>query len=494
MRLERIGKTLALMLALLGAPRLATAEPLTKEQALALAADRNPTLKAALLDVASARHAIDAEDRSRVPVFVASVNGAYSESIGADTRTDSESISGSAAVQFSTDIGTTIETGIESSVGWRNATAFGTAASAVGPITSADVYVSVRQPLARGAGEDVVLASLETARESATQAELERDVTASQVAVTVLRSYYELWYAEQAIEVQESALALAQKQLADAEAREAQLGTGSRLDILSFASSAASIEDALSTARTTRDTRAIELGAALGMSPAESLQLSADSAPPNATDERAMPDEASLVERSPELLGLRSQLRASDIRIASADDADQIRLDVFGKLSMGALWTEDSYAGASIPGGRPAFTATAGLELEIPMGERSASAEAARARTQKSAAEQRYQARVDSLMAEASSLSVELSAANRQVALSEKTAKISGELAEAERQLLGLGTGSPTDVVKAEQSAREAQLRHLRAVVSRATSELDFEHTTGELLGRYASVFSGGAS
>lgn len=490
MRLTRRGAIVVALLATLLAPHAAVSEPLTTDQALALAAKQNPSLAAALLDVTAAQHAVTSEERARVPVFVGSVSGTYAESLGADTRTDSESVSASAAFQFFTDIGTTIETGVESSIGWRNANAFGTLGSPTGPTTSADVYVSVRQPLLRGAGEDAVLGSLMTARESVTQAELERDVAASELVRSVLRAYWELWYAEEAIRVQEEALALAERQVGEAEARDAALGTGSRLEILQFSSSAASIEDALSSARTTRDTRAIELGTTLGLGPSKALSLSASTAPPASIGAPDLPDEATLVERSPELAGLRSQLRSSDIRIETLEDTDQHRLDVFGRVSMGGLWTEDAYAGLSLPGGRPAFTATAGLELEIPMGERSASAEVSRARTQKDATVARYRARVDAIVAEASSLSVELGAANRQVSLSEKTAKISEELAEAERQLLGLGTGSPTDVVKAEQSAREARLRHLRAIVSRATAELDFEHTTGALLGRHADVMS----
>lgn len=489
MRPLALRKTLFLLLAL-AVPQLAVAEPLTQEQALALAAERNPSLKAALLDVAAAEHGVEAESRARVPVLVASVNGSYAETLAADRRTDSESLLGQAAVRFSTEQGTTIETGLESSVAWRNANAFGTAVAPVGPTTSASVYASVRQPLLRGAGEDAVLASLETAHESATQAELQRDLAASQVALTVLRAYWELWYAEQAVLVQSSALTLAQRQLADAQARDTTLGTGSARETLSFAASVASIEDALETARTTRNTRAIELGVALGLPPAQALELSAESEPPSSVQAHELPDAERVIEQAPELAGLRSQLRAADVRIGAADDADQARLDVFGKVTMGALWTEDTFAGAALPGGRPAFTALVGLELELPLGERSASAEAARARSQRAATEQRYQARVNALVGQASTLSVQLGAADRQVELSEESAKISAQLAEAERQLLALGTGSPNEVVRAEQSAREAQLRHLRAMVSRANSELDFEHTTGELLARYSSVFA----
>ncbi len=497
MRFHRLGRTFAITATLASSllvPSWAQAETLSAEAALRVAAAQNPTLKAALLDAAAARQATQAEENARVPTFVASVTGSYSESLAADSRSDNESISGLAGVQYTTDIGTLIEVGMESAVGFRNVNAFGTSSLVTGPTTSAEAYLSVRQPLLRGAGEDAVLAGVAQARASQTQAEIERDLVASQTALEVMTAYWELWYAERAVAVQEQALSIAKKQLADAQAKEDQLGTGSKIDVLSFASSEASIEEALSSAKTTRDTRAIALGKALGVSPSKALELSAGSEPPQAAAKRTAPNTSELAKSSPELLGLRSQLELADVRIASADDADQLKLDAFGRVGVGALWTTDSYDGFALPGGRPAFTVLAGLELEIPMGESRASAEAARARTQKSALEQRYQAKSDALSAQASSLAVELGAADKQVELSTKTATISAQLAEAERQRLELGTGSPTDVVKAEQSAREAELKRLRAIVSRATSELELDHTSGALIDRFGSVFQKRAS
>ena len=485
---------LAVLTLSVAVPASASAETLSAEAALRLAAQRNPTLKAALLDTHAAKLATRAEENARVPTFAAAAQGSYSENIGSDSRTDSESVQGSAAFRFTTDIGTQIETGLESSVGWRNLNSYGVTSINDGATTSADAYISVRQPLLRGAGEDSVLASENQARESEKQAELSRDLTASQTALDVMNAYWELWYAEKAVAVQERALELAKKQVADAKTREATLGVGSKLDVLSFSSSEASIEEALSSARTTRDTKAIALGRVLGMSPADSIDLSASSEPPEAVSVPATISTGTLAQKSPELLGLRSQLDSAEIRIQAAADAAQPKLDVFGKASVGAVWLDDSYGGASLPGGRPAFTIMAGLEFEIPMGESRADSQAAQARTQRDSLEQKYQAKADALAAEVSSLGVELGAADRQVALSEKTAKISAELAEAERQRLALGTGDPTDVVKAEQNAREAELKRLRAVVSRATTQLSFEHSSGALLDRFGSVFSKRAS
>jgi outer membrane protein TolC len=81
---------------------------------------------------------------------------------------------------------------------------------------------------------------------------------------------------------------------------------------------------------------------------------------------------------------------------------------------------------------------------------------------------------------------VSLSAAAEQVALSTETSSVASRLAEAERQRLTLGTTSAQNVVTAEQTSREAELRRLRALVSQVTARFELEHGTGHLLERCA--------
>ncbi|WP_199694178.1 TolC family protein, partial [Sorangium cellulosum] len=194
--------------------------------------------------------------------------------------------------------------------------------------------------------------------------------------------------------------------------------------------------------------------------------------------------------RSQELAALRADLEALRARVGAAEDADQARLDVFTTASVGTLWADDGLSGLALPGGRPAFSVLGGLDLELPFGGGRASADAARARTQLAAAEARYRARADAITAEITSLRVTLEAAVDQIAIATETARLANELAEAERQRLLLGTSTSADVVKAEQTLREAELRKLRAAVTELTSRFQLEHATGALLDRFASVLS----
>ncbi|WP_437541063.1 TolC family protein [Sorangium sp. So ce367] len=473
----------------------ARAETLTAEEAVRRAASQNPSLRAALLEATAARQAVAAEEGARRPTLSASVTGQYQESYGrvADAnggapgngagalqRSGGASVASNAALRYTTDVGTSLEVG---------ASARSPADGTPGPNYGAQAYVSARQPLLRGAGTDAVLAPYAQAQASAVAAEQERELAASQTALDVLGAYWELWYAEQAILVQEQALAAAERLRADAKARAETLGTGTKVDVLRFSTSAASIADALSQARATRAARAIALGRALGMAPASAASLAPTGAPPSLG---ALPPADALVraasERSLELAALRADLDAQRARVGAAEDADQIRLDLFATASMDGQWVRDGLPGLSLPGGRPAFGVLGGIEVELPLGGGRASADAARARTQLAAAEARYQARAEAIAADVSSLRASLEAAAEQVALATETARMAGELAEAERQRLSLGTATSADVVQAEQTRREAELRRLRAAVTELASRLQLDHETGALLVRFASV------
>lgn len=470
---------------------VAAAETLTPEQALERAAQQNPSLKASLLDVKVAKLAVAAEENARVPVLVASASGEYSETIGTTDRTDSEAIRASTGVQLKTDVGTTLETGVESSVVWRNLTGTAPATQTSGPTFGASLYLTARQPLLRGLGSDVVLAPVAQAQLAKTQAEREQELEASQTALDVLQAYWELWYADRAVGVQQRSLEVATKQVADAKLKaSAELGTGTQVDVLQLSSSLASIKDGLAQATTTRTARAISLGRLLGMPADASVLLETTSAAPSlagAPPAKAL--RAALLERSDELAALRASVETAESRVLVAKDADKPRLDAFGTFSIGGLWaTDDTYSGLDLPGGRPAFTVLAGLELEVPLSASRASSDAAKARTQLDAAKLRYQASLDSIDAEAATLASSVDSAQTQVDLAAESEDLARQLAEAERTRLQLGSTTTVNVVLAEQSLREAELRKLRAIVDQVKAQLSLEHTAGALLDRASVV------
>jgi len=499
MKLRRLAVRTALsgaaLLAALSATGVVHADtgtgPLTAEEAVVRAALQNPTLKAAILDATAARQAVAAEEGARKPTLVASATGDYTERLhtGAEPgRTDSKSAGAQVAVKYTTDIGTQLEVGTTADATWGTSSGIA-AATPAGPTYTGTGYVTVRQPLLRGAGTDAVLAPLKQAQSSATAAERDREATASQTALDVLNAYWELWYADQAVQVQQDALTVAEKQVQDAKTRANNIGTASQVDVLQFTTSAASIADALSQARANCSARAIELGRLLGVDPKEAASLDATGDPPSLGDvPPATTITQAVLDHSPELAALRAQLDTARTRVSVAQNANQPRLDLFATAQAGTLWANDNLPGLVLPGGRPAYSIVGGVEFELPFGGGRAPADAARANTELQASEARYEARVDALTAQANSLRVSLDAAAEQVNLATETARSAAALADAEHQRLVLGTTTSADVVKAEQTQREAELRQRRAVVNQVTSRFELEHATGALLDRFAGT------
>lgn len=492
------------LVALLGVSitSVAGAETLSAEQAVRRAAQNNPSLQAALLEARSAQHAARAERGARDPNFVAVVQGEHSETItrpglsglatGADaaSRSVGNAISASAAVNYTTDIGTELELGTRTGASWNSTSWTGTGPLpndlTLGPQYTAQAYLSARQPLARGAGSDGQLAPLRQAEAAARGAESRRVASASQTALDVLSAYWELWYADRALQVQEQALAVAERLVNDAKVRATTLGTGSAVDVLQFTTQAASIADSLSQARADRSAWAFELGRVLGMAPGDAASLDAAGDPPDFGPVPSLDALTAAVTRdSPALAALRSDLERAEVRLRAARNAAKPRVDLFATANVGTLWEAGS--SFSVGGGRPTWGVLGGVEIDLPLGSGRFSADAASAQADLDAAQARYRAEVDAARARVSSLAVSAGAAAEQVQLTAQAASAARQLAEAERQRLNLGTTTSRDVVSAEQTSREAELRRLRAVVSQAAAHLELEHTAGTLLDRVAA-------
>jgi outer membrane protein TolC len=484
-----------------GLTRQAAAETLSAEQAVSRAATNNPSLRAALLDATAAHQGVAAERGARDPNLVASLQAEHSETAGrandagvdasGASRSVTDALSSKAAVSYTTEIGTQLELGASTGVSWDKRIWSGQSPLPdnlnLGPTYSVEAYLSARQPLLRGAGRDVQLAPLRQAEAVAHAAESREQQAASQTALDVLDAYWNLWYADRAVAVQEQAQSVAARLVNDAKLRADTLGTGAQVDVLQFTTSAASIADALSRARAERTTRAIELGRLLGMSPSAAQSLQATGDPPAAGAAPARDQLTQEVDaRSPELAALRAELERSKSRVNVVRNADRPRVDLFAKGSIGTLW--DDNQSFSLGGGRPTYGVLGGVEVELPLGSGRTGADAASAQAELEAAEARYDAQVQALRAQASSLGVNLQAAAEQVSLTSETASVASQLAEAERQRLLLGTTTSQNVVTAEQTFREAELRRLQALVNQASARFELEHTTGHLLDRFAAL------
>lgn len=476
---------------------IAWAEPLTESLAVEQALAQNPTLRAAVLDLRAAQEALRAAESVHRPSMQVGIDGGHRETLSATMSgvapNDDDSVGLDVGVSYASKVGTELSVDVGGSWSSRevNRDPSTTTNISIGSIYGVDASVGVSQPLLRGAGRDVGEADIRSAGLSKTAAEHARDAAASVLIRDVLSSYWELWYTQEAAEVNHAARDLAEQQLVDAETRVRTLGTMARTESLRFASELASIEEQLIQAEADRRSRAVELGRLLGRESRDTTSIAVGSTGPVAVGAEApLPSFEELVatirRASSELQELTAELEVSRDRIRVAQDSTLPRLDLTASFAVGGVWTEETISTGGLPNDRPALSGQLGLELELPLGNARARAELAEARLQANALEARLEARERQIESEAVTVLDTLRSARRRAELAERSVEIARQLAEAEQEALRLGTSTALEVLEAQTSQRETELRYLRALVDQTTAETALDHLTGHLLEQYA--------
>jgi outer membrane protein TolC len=446
-------------------------------------------------DLVAARYGVDAQQGARRPVLFADANGNFNEQFSGSSngavRNNNKAVGADTGVRYTTGIGTQLELKVETQASARKSnTTLATTRQASVSYYTATATATARQPLLRGAGTDAVLAPVRQAELQRNQAQQERDNQAAQVVLDVLTAYWELWYAQEALRVQQKSLQSVGRQREEMRQRAEELGTAARTDVLRLSSEVASTRDAVAQARTSVSTRSLDLARVLGIEAPSAGKLDVVDAPPGDFDVPSLKRlQDAAMRDSAELRSLKAQVETARDKLRVADDAAQAKLDLTATGTMSGLWMNDNLQGLRLPDGRPAYGAMVGLEFELPLGESQQTAQAHQAAAALAAAEARYRARRESLAAEVAQTHAALTAAADQVAYATEAAEIARELAQAERDRMALGTGTSTDVVQAEQAVREAELRRLRAVVSQATAWFQQKQQTGVLLDQFAPHF-----
>lgn len=480
---------------------------LTPQAAIERAFAQNPDARVARLRVDQARTQLQAAQGARVPTFVAGTSASYNERLSGTrnpvdnssgiARNNSRTIAGSAGLRYTSDWGTALSLDVATNTQWQqlNPTPATNNTINIGPNYSASTTLTVRQPLLRGAGSEGQLGAITAASASLNQAERTREATASQLMRDVLSAYWELWYAERALILQRESLAVAEQQLQETRVRVETLGTAARTDLHRFATERSSMLEAVASAEATRRTRAYELGRLLGLAPPEAASLRlVDDAPAIAAPVPAeLAIEAALTQ-APELHALEQQIEAERARAATARNAAKTRLDVVSTLGASGLWADDSLRGLELPGSRPALVGTIGLELELPVGGSQLDANLASALATKSQAEAQLEARQAQLRADVASSHETLSSAMQRVALSQDSVDNARAVVEGEQQRLSLGTATSSDVILAQQTFRETELRRLRTVVDAAVASARLRQATGQLLSDNRELASSGGA
>ncbi|MBN1652247.1 MAG: TolC family protein [Deltaproteobacteria bacterium] len=474
------------------------AEPMDEEGAIARAAKNNPDLRAALLDLRSARQAEAAAEAEYVPVVRITPGVTHSETPNATvegvTTGSSEAVDVGLGLAHRLSWGTQLSIDVTGSAGMRrgvNPQVTTRETVELGPTYGLEARAGVSQPLLRDAGNDVGEASLRSAQSRRRGAEHGRDKIASELLRDVLSGYWELWYCDSALQVYVRDREVALQQYTEAQQR-VDLGTIAASDALSYATGLASLDESLEQSRATYRGAAIDLGRLLGIDPESASRLEIEP-PADVLLSQMTPEQAAERARksSEELREIETEIEVAREQVRVADDASQARLDLDAYVSARGLGYQDAVDPLEQVGTLSAVSAHLGLTFEFPFSNVQRRSQLAKARLDLEAARARFEARARQIEANAAKQVEQLRAASQRVVLAQRTVGVAQQLAAAESERFEIGTATPLQVLQAQEDLRGAELRHAKARADQAKAAFALLHLTADLLSRYADYMKG---
>jgi outer membrane protein TolC len=475
---------------------------LSEGDAVAAAVAHNPTLHVALLRASQDRYALLAEQALYTPTFSASAGYTH-------TRTPSlydVPAMGVAEERHETRVGSSDV--FDLGVGLTKPFSFGTVASASlfgqrslrsvdtslagsarGPGYSLVGQLALTQPLLRGAGRDVGLASLRQTKLQLSATELNAQQVASTLLSQVVGAYWELWYAAEVARINEASRELARAQQGQAN-QQVQSGALAPASALPFTTRVAELEEAVLGARTEVRRRELLLAQLLGNEASVGGGLAAGDSPnpPSADEPAAATATSDALTHSYTRKQLQAQLALAKDQLEVSGDPLRPRLDLDAYVQAEGLGNRSVPPAFEQFGKMEAVSAHVGLTFEMPLSDDRRSAQVEQARLSAHVVQEQLREHELSVRGSVANAIAQRRAARERVELSTRTEKVAREQAEAERARFQAGGSIALVVQEAEDSLRQAQLRAQRARVDLVLADLALAELRGQLLSRYSSA------
>jgi outer membrane protein len=475
------------------APAQTAVRSISEQEVVAVAVANNPTLHVALLRAQQSRYNLRAEQALYTPVLDA--NAGYTHSrvpslVGTGTR-----ITGSDVFDLGVGLtkpfayGTVLSASLAGQRSSRASLEQQALLGASGPGYSLVGRLAASQPLLRGAGTDVGLASERQARLTLSANQLAAQASASQVLSQVVSDYWELWYSNEAVRINEASRDLSRVQQEQA-AQQVQSGALAPASALPYATQLAQLDEAVLAARTDLRQRELALAQTLGRPDGVGETLAAADAPqPPTADE---PVEAAAVREalvnSYERRQLQAQLAIVKDQLKITGDPLRPRLDLDAYVQAQGLGNRSVPPAFEQFGKMEAVSAHVGLTFEMPLTDTRRSSQIQAALLAARLAEKQIAENELQVRSSVASAIAQRRAARERLELASQTEKVARAQAEAERARFLAGSTIAITVQQAEDSYRQAQLRVQRARVDLVLADLALAQLRGQLLTRYADA------
>jgi len=400
------------------------------------------------------------------------------------------------------------------------------------PAVQSTLFVSFTQQLLNGFGLLPNTRFIRIAKNNKKIADLAFQQQVITTVVQVANFYWELVFARGDLQVKQRSVDLAQKLYNDNK-RQVEIGTLAPIEVVRAEAQVASSTQDLIVARTLELQQQTLLKNAISKSPLDGALLAAEIIPTDVVSQpppqmEIVPIQDAVKEaltKRPDVLEAQVDLKNRDINVRATRNALLPVLSLFGQYGWTGLAGNSTTPGAqtgvlanlnspivradgtttgtftSIPVFGPATLAQSGLgsalssifnnnfptytvqfNLSIPIRNRSAQADSARAMLEERQAETRLKQTENGVVVEVRNAQIALEQNRARVEAAQKARVLQEQTLDAEQKKLQLGASTIFFVIQAQRDLSAAQSVEVRALVDLAKAKIDFERALGRTL------------
>jgi outer membrane protein len=441
---------------------------LSLREAILLALEHNPSLRAQRLTPALRRAAVLEEQGGLDPVLTAEAGQSWPAAAG------SASSGAEAGLSLSFATGTSV--GVSLAAGWD-------------PV-SAGYDVEVTQALLAGGRLGANLARVRQARLDVLASEHELRGYAEALVAGVQQAYWDHYLALRQREIYRESLALAERQLEESRVR-VQVGQIAPIELAAPRAELTSRREALREGEKRVETTRVALllrinppGAGLdspGTGLDAPLSLADSPSPPVGALDGLAAHLSLALRRRPELLQARLALERGELEVARTRGGLLPRLGAF--IALGGTGYAAAFADA-VPAAAEDSSLSAGLSLELALGNRAARARAEKARLGRAQAEEALRALERTVEADVRSAWLEAAFAAERVSGSAELRGLQEEKLTAETEKFRTGSSTTYLVAQAQRDLLASQLSEAQAAVGWLLAVVSLYRLEGTLLER----------
>jgi len=407
-----------------------------------------------------------------------------SASDGQLTSSVSRSRSAELTLSKDTALGTTFSTGIEGSRGDAEKS------DGLDPDYSTDLFLSVKQPLLRGFGpkstkRDIIVARNDRQRSVESFRQELMDTVQS-----VERTYWNLYFAIQDLQVRRGALKMAQTVLDNENARFA-VGEATKLDVSRALTAAERRKTEIINAENTVRNRVNELKRLLNC-PGLSLRDLVTIVP--ADEPVVVPYEAereagirTALQFRPDLRRSRLEAENRELDLAYRRNQEWPQLDLSGRAEVHGIEANPGNS-LDVAATRDYYDWSLSLTLSTPLGNRSRRSQRRRAALRQRQARENLRALEDKAVLEVEKAYNGLITARLQIAATRRAHKAAQERLEGERAMVAEGAATNEELLRAQDDSARAESAARRALADYLIAIGRLEQTKGTLL-QYKNIY-----